>query len=786
MGLNDSTLQRLETADSNSVMELTDWVAIDKLRFSMKNFNALEGTLPSSTKEWTSEFTADVIDYYGHKEQPTVTYQKASTGTGTQVTSTTSQGFTKTMTVKLADYPTFSGKTDDWFTYKQQFEATARIAGLGDTMNIVNETAHVNKRNSDPVYDRDVRKLYDILQMKNAKGGAITKIETFANTQDGTLAWNALKEYYDLDGNKYLYASKCIHKILKNELHYNTVGGMDTYIKNFEHEVNQLDKAGTTLDDLLKKIFFLNGIKDVEFAPTKDLCANKTLAETIFRMRNKSQEIRMSNSLRRGTGRNSVRKYNQKQTTKRTSFHASMQDKSSTGDTMRLNDKAWQYMTSDQRKHWNQSRAKSGKEDNKKNVQRQYSTGKEHRKSNLKIASPNESNDKPSKEKTGQDEVQIVDPPQAKKKTKSPSTYSAGNLWKDAPRKLNVKTTKTMVDLTKLPHVTEETAKLVSPTGTTVAYSLKPSTKAIRTSDTITPSKINWANSGKSSSTRSVHKKGRNAPTKIPGFRGNVHKGRVKVTHRYNDKNKLMIAVSVRIPGIKEGESIRKDKFFPFVMLRVINRHNHIDIIVKRAIQRHCIKYDLMTDSQLSWFNRELMGYVRACDKEKSRAESTYPGSNQATVAYTEPVPEFPKPAIIDVEDEVVELNYDIPKKPKELKRTGHYKNGPIKKKKTGDTSAQMLTDSNDDLVLYDELHGSSSTKSSYRHHSTNNKRGNYRKRHNDTTHRRRNNNASRGYSSNTYGRTNHYRKNKNFRKNPHNKSYQDHKSKPSYGIRVL
>ena len=89
---------------------------------------------------------------------------------------------------------------------------------------------------------------------------------------DGYLAWQDLVNFYFAKGNVDAYATTNIAEIAKLQLDFNTAGGMEHYIAKFEEYVTNLEEVGQPMSDLLKRTFFLNGIKDSYYKPVKTVC----------------------------------------------------------------------------------------------------------------------------------------------------------------------------------------------------------------------------------------------------------------------------------------------------------------------------------------------------------------------------------------------------------------------------------------------------------------------------------------------------------------------------------
>ena len=150
---------------------------------------------------------------------------------------------------------------------------------------------HLEKRKNDQIYDGHVRDLYYILMRKTAKGTALTTVLRQKDTQDGALAWKGLRDYYDQEGNKQIYAAKCLSDLINLKLHYNSHGGMDKYISDFEVRCRQLEEAGQPLTEKHKRTMLLQGITDRDYDATKQICAKDDYEIVILTLRHRVAEL---------------------------------------------------------------------------------------------------------------------------------------------------------------------------------------------------------------------------------------------------------------------------------------------------------------------------------------------------------------------------------------------------------------------------------------------------------------------------------------------------------------
>ena len=302
--------------------------------------------LPTTIEQWKEQFTETFED---------ILAGNVTISTSTTVSSTESrmQNDNRQISVKIADFPTFNGRHETWYSFRKEFEATtAMFFGTNDVLNCTDIIEHENKRKTNSSYDRNVRDLYAILKKKTSRGGALNKITKYESTQDGTLAWRYLKEYYDQEGDKDLYRTKCLNDLVNRcKLEYNSQGGMDAYISEFERICDLLEECGHGLDDTVKKTFFLTNVHDRAYESMKDICKaeGKTYNECVMLMRTKAIEI----SKATGPARKFNRNLNKKQIKGNDSDKEDDDRSNKSGDNpMYIPRKAWMNMTPKNREFW--------------------------------------------------------------------------------------------------------------------------------------------------------------------------------------------------------------------------------------------------------------------------------------------------------------------------------------------------------------------------------------------------------------------------------------------------
>ena len=106
----------------------------------------------------------------------------------------------ETLRVKLSEYPTFSGKGNEWHSFKEQFEATCDAASFDENLLTFEESEeqdHLDRRDDDEEYDALVTKFYMVLKFITEKGTAKSKSGHLLRTKTEFPAYSYLKRYYD-------------------------------------------------------------------------------------------------------------------------------------------------------------------------------------------------------------------------------------------------------------------------------------------------------------------------------------------------------------------------------------------------------------------------------------------------------------------------------------------------------------------------------------------------------------------------------------------------------------
>ena len=257
----------------------------------------------------------------------------------------------------------------NWLSFKDEFEATVLIHGLGDILSIVDDEdedneAHLKKRKDDKKYDGKIRKLYAILKKVTAKGTAKALIKPFAKNADGALAWKALYMFYEQEGNKDLYGYDCLVELTNLTLDFNSFGGMDTYIHKFTLLCTKLEESDQPLTDKQKQTFFLKGIKDRDYAAIKDQVESKSFQETVLTLRRKATLLgKASNTKKKvqsSRKMNNLKGGNKQQTRRQNGNGGGNKSQDALGPQDKqfwhLSLQAWKAMTPEQKKFWDNIR----------------------------------------------------------------------------------------------------------------------------------------------------------------------------------------------------------------------------------------------------------------------------------------------------------------------------------------------------------------------------------------------------------------------------------------------
>ena len=111
------------------------------------------------------------------------------------------------------------------------------------------EEDHLEKRDCYPEYKSRVKHIYNMLEKVVINGSAKSKVRNFDHTKDGVLTYLYLRQYYYMYRGKLIYGHTQLKDLLQLGLHYNSLGGFDNYISNFEDMWQKLEEFGQDLSD---------------------------------------------------------------------------------------------------------------------------------------------------------------------------------------------------------------------------------------------------------------------------------------------------------------------------------------------------------------------------------------------------------------------------------------------------------------------------------------------------------------------------------------------------------
>jgi hypothetical protein len=104
------------------------------------------------------------------------------------------------VSVRLSDYPKFSGRQVDWSKFNERFKAVIGLAGLKELLN--EQPAHKSRVKAEPDYSRKNNLLHAILLHCTSEGIALHLVKKYEDDADGYLAYKHLYNHYQGHGNK--------------------------------------------------------------------------------------------------------------------------------------------------------------------------------------------------------------------------------------------------------------------------------------------------------------------------------------------------------------------------------------------------------------------------------------------------------------------------------------------------------------------------------------------------------------------------------------------------------
>lgn len=376
---------------------------------------ANNGRLPSTLDEWKADLTEESWNDPPQAKQPAKTQVVNQVGPTDKPKEKSSYH-----QVKISDYPEWDGKGIKWYSFRKEFDATARMAKLGELLKVTDLEAHKLRRQDDEAYNEKVETLYAILEKKTAKGVALSKV-TSATNEDGVIAWKNLKDYYDQEGDRKAYGIKCLQDLMKLKLESNTPGGFDKYLSDFETTIEHMEEAEQGLKETQKSTILLSGITDDDYTTTKDICVGLGYLEITQKLHAKAVELGKQS----GPTRKDRRNNNNKTTNKGKDDHKSNKGKNNKNNRQsvpRLPKETWDKMTADQKKFYlsqRRSGQSSGNNYGKQYDQQQQAT----RHANNMSTDDNASED---------DRTPVTNNRNAS------VSWEEGNIWRPASRNVNM------------------------------------------------------------------------------------------------------------------------------------------------------------------------------------------------------------------------------------------------------------------------------------------------------------------------------------------------------------
>jgi len=254
--LDDSDLGLLQTNNEEVLMGHTKSIKMFKrwcLQTSLKK--------KLIDVEWMEEFFSEIWDDFLLNEASTVTRSTKKTVPSMVSVSEEPKAVSKddiNVKVHIRSYPTFSGKNNDWKSYKRKFEALASIHGFSFIMK--KDFIVPDKGDDDAyhIYDKRSSFLQSILEYSLASGTALSRVTRFSSSGDGRNTWLSLRTWFEGQGrSQEAIAKKAPETITSHKLTENSNGGTEAFMEKFEGALQELDEIGRSYDIGMAKINFL-------------------------------------------------------------------------------------------------------------------------------------------------------------------------------------------------------------------------------------------------------------------------------------------------------------------------------------------------------------------------------------------------------------------------------------------------------------------------------------------------------------------------------------------------
>ena len=140
--------------------------------------------------------------------------------------------------IRIADFPSFTGKNVDWVKFYEKFTAVCKLQGMDSILQ--ENKDHETLFKDDDVYRHKCEQLYSILKSCCASGLALPKVNAYKRTKDGHSAWQSMWKHYYTKGDVSMYAATCLHTFLGLELDTHSHGSADSYISKYVHKFTEM------------------------------------------------------------------------------------------------------------------------------------------------------------------------------------------------------------------------------------------------------------------------------------------------------------------------------------------------------------------------------------------------------------------------------------------------------------------------------------------------------------------------------------------------------------------
>ena len=221
-------------------------------------------------------------------------YCTVHTGSGTTNPNPNISGTGKTpakvsLKADIKQYPSFTGRLQDWVAFKRQFVAIASLHGHADVVN-TDFVMPSDPEEQDEFLEK-AKFIFAALTVCLAKGTAIFKVQQYSDDSDGHSAWKSLCDWYEGQGSSDSVAMRAVNTLSGIRLTHDTKNGVEGYISKFEEALQDLKETGHEWDDIMKKITFLSGVADPQYknlVTTLRLDNTKTYEDCVMDLRKTS------------------------------------------------------------------------------------------------------------------------------------------------------------------------------------------------------------------------------------------------------------------------------------------------------------------------------------------------------------------------------------------------------------------------------------------------------------------------------------------------------------------